>query len=130
MQAPTVHADGRDDAEMFERAPVALWLEDYSGLKTLFDAWRDAGVTDLRAFLLEDTARVTECSRHLKVLKVNRATLKLFEADNVEHLVANLHRVFRGDMFTTLIDELEQLWQGNTGLHQQYRQLRAVRARR
>ena len=29
-----------DDAEMFELAPVSLWLEDYSGLKRLFAAWR------------------------------------------------------------------------------------------
>ena len=26
-----------DDAEMFELAPVSLWLEDYSGVKALFD---------------------------------------------------------------------------------------------
>ena len=27
----------RDDAEMFDLAPVSLWLEDYSGIKTLLD---------------------------------------------------------------------------------------------
>ena len=26
-----------DDAEMFELAPVSLWLEDYSALKELFE---------------------------------------------------------------------------------------------
>ena len=111
----TVQADDRDDAGMFELAPVALWLEDYSGLRTLFAQWREAGVTDLRAYLLEDVARVSACSAQLKVLKVNRATLKLFEADNVTHLVANLHRVFRDDMLKTHIEELVQLWDGNTG---------------
>ena len=28
------------DAEMFELAPVSLWLEDYSALKALFEQWR------------------------------------------------------------------------------------------
>ena len=27
----------RDDAEMFDLAPVSLWLEDYSAMKSLFE---------------------------------------------------------------------------------------------
>ena len=34
---------------MFESAPISLWLEDYSGVKDLFDRWRAQGVTDLAA---------------------------------------------------------------------------------
>jgi diguanylate cyclase (GGDEF)-like protein len=105
-------ADPRDDAEMFELAPVSLWLEDYSGLKRLFEEWRAAGITDLRGYLLDDPSRVKQCSQQLKVIKVNRATLTLFEANDLAHLVDNLDRVFRDDMFTTLVDELVQLWNG------------------
>ncbi len=104
-----------DDAEMFALAPVSLWLEDYSALKRLFAAWRDAGVTDLRAHLCDDLARVKQCSALLKVIKVNRATLALFEAHDLAHLVGNLDRVFRDDMLTTHIEELVQLWDGKTG---------------
>jgi hypothetical protein len=32
-----------DFEHMFELAPVSLWLEDYSALKHLFDAWRAEG---------------------------------------------------------------------------------------
>ena len=46
--------------EMFELAPVSLWLEDYSALHTLFDRWRAAGITDLRRYLTEDKTRVAE----------------------------------------------------------------------
>ena len=38
-----------DDVEMFDLAPVSLWLEDFSGVKRLFEEWRAAGVTDLAA---------------------------------------------------------------------------------
>ena len=110
--ARAVHSD---DAEMFALAPVSLWLEDYSGLKRLFASWRHAGVQDLRAYLLDDPQRVKECSGLIKVVKVNRATLALFEARDLEHLVANLERVFRDDMLKTHIDELVQLWDGKTG---------------
>src|SRR3954447_13617636 len=90
-----------DDAEMFELAPVSLWLEDYSGLKELFSQWREAGVTSLRDYLLEDTARVEVCSSLIRVIKVNRKTLSLFEAEDLTQLVSNLGRIFRNDMLKT-----------------------------
>ena len=49
-----VDAEFDDDSGMFDVAPVSLWLEDYSELKNMLDEWRQAGVTDLRAYLLED----------------------------------------------------------------------------
>jgi diguanylate cyclase (GGDEF)-like protein len=104
-----------DDAMMFEVAPVSLWLEDYSAVKTLFDAWRAAGVRDLRAYLAEDPARVRACAAGMRVVRVNRRTLSLFEADNLPHLAANLDRIFRDEMLTNLTEELAQLWDGEGG---------------
>lgn len=107
-------ADERDDATMFDLAPISLWLEDYSGLKHLFEEWRRAGVTGLRDYLLADPRRVKQCSERIRVLKVNRATLALFEAPDLPHLVGNLGRVFRDDMLTTHVEELVQLWDRQT----------------
>lgn len=104
----------RDYAEMFDLAPVSLWLEDYTGLKTLFDSWREQGVTSLRDFLQAHPGKIEECSRRIRVLKVNRRTLALYEAESLEHLVANLSKVFRADMLKTFVDELCQLWSGRT----------------
>lgn len=104
----------RDEAEMFDLAPVALWLEDYSALRALLGRWRQAGISDLRGYLREDVERVAECSRCIKLLKVNRKTLSLFEADDLDHLVGNLGRVFRDDMLHNHIEELVQLWEGQT----------------
>ena len=110
----THSSHGGDDAEMFDLAPVSLWLEDYSELKALFHEWRAKGVVDLRAHLREDPARVKECSSRLRVLKVNRKTLTLFGARDLPHLVENLGRIFRDDMLTTFIEELAQLWDGRS----------------
>jgi diguanylate cyclase (GGDEF)-like protein len=104
-----------DDAMMFEIAPTSLWVEDYSAVKTLFDAWRAAGVQDLRAYFAEDPARVRDCAARMRVVRVNRRTLSLFEADDLAHLVANLDRVFRDEMLTNLTEELAQLWDGKGG---------------
>jgi hypothetical protein len=83
-------------------------------LKALFEGWRRAGITSLREHLAGHPGRVKECASRIRVLKVNRKTLTLFAADNLEHLVANLDRVFRDDMLKTHIDELVQLWEGRT----------------
>jgi diguanylate cyclase (GGDEF)-like protein/PAS domain S-box-containing protein len=106
--------DQGEDAEMFDLAPVSLWLEDYSGVKALFEEWRRAGITDLRGYLEADPARVKACSDQIQVIKVNRRTLSLFEADGLAHLVANLGSIFRADMLKTHINELVQLWDGAT----------------
>ena len=101
-----------DGANVFELAPISLWLEDYSGLRAQFEQWRKLGVTDLRAFLHEDTTRLRICTSLIRVLKVNRKTLSLYEARDVNHLIENLERVFRDDMLDPHIDEMVQLWNG------------------
>lgn len=104
-----------DDAHMFDLAPVSLWLEDYSGVQRQLRQWRKEGVQDLRAFLLADLARVQQCSSLIRVVRVNRKTLHLFEADSVGQLVSNLSSVFRNDMLETHVEELVQIWNGQTG---------------
>lgn len=104
--------DGRETPEMFELAPVALWLEDFSGVREVFARWRDEGVTDLVEWLTGHPERIAECSNRIRILRVNRATLRLFEANDLAHLVDNIGRVFRDDMLDTHIQELSQLWGG------------------
>ncbi|MEG0051851.1 MAG: sensor domain-containing diguanylate cyclase [Comamonas sp.] len=105
-------ADGLDFEDMFNLAPVSLWMEDYSGLKQLFDQWRAQGVEDLLAFLKEDPERLRRCSQSYKVLQVNQYTLDLFKAADQESLKSRLHEVFRGDMLESIVNELLALWQG------------------
>ena len=118
MNRGTLHQDGtRDDAAMFDRAPVSLWLEDFSGVRALFEEWRLAGISDIRAHLRADLKRVKACSDRIRVVKVNRKTLALFEAEHLPHLVANLAVIFRDDMLKTHIEELAQLWDGKREFH-------------
>lgn len=103
-----------EDAEMFDLAPVSLWLEDFSAVRLLFDEWRARGVTDLAAHLAADPARVRACAERIKVLKVNARTLQLFEAADLRQLTANLDKVFRDDMLDRHAAELTALWEGRT----------------
>jgi diguanylate cyclase (GGDEF)-like protein len=100
------------DSDIFNLAPIAMWIEDFSAVKALFDLWRADGVTDIRAFLRKDRERVLECSKRIRVLDVNAKTLELFEADSLDHLTANIGAVFRDDMLDTHINELAALFDG------------------
>jgi diguanylate cyclase (GGDEF)-like protein len=103
-----------DDATMFDLAPVSLWIEDYSAVKALFEQWRAEGVSDIKAFLAADPDRVRQCSQRIRILKVNRKTLSLFGARDLAHLMANLGQVLRDDTFKSHVEELAQLWNGQT----------------
>lgn len=102
------------DSDIFDLSPIAMWIEDFSGVKAQFDRWRAEGVVDIRAHLKEDTTRVASCSRLIRVLRVNRKTLELFEANDLDHLVANLGSVFRDEMLESHVNELAELWEGKT----------------
>ena len=108
-------ATGLDFEDMFDLAPVSLWMEDYSGLKLLFDQWRAEGITDLLAHLREDPQRLRLCSQSYKVLRVNQYTLDLFKAPDQQTLQSRLHEVFRGDMLDSILVELLALWRGDQG---------------
>ncbi len=108
-----------DFEHMFDLAPVSLWLEDYSGLRSLFEVWRSEGVLDLRAYLSEDVTRIQQCTRAIRVLRVNQRTLELLEAASPADLLDQLDRVFRDDMYPQVINELVQLWSGGQGFDNQ-----------
>jgi diguanylate cyclase (GGDEF)-like protein len=100
------------DSDVFNLAPIAMWIEDFSAVADLFNHWRTQGVVDIRSYLREDTARIAECSKRIQVIDVNRKTLELFEADTIDHLRDNIMQVFRDDMLETHIQELADLFDG------------------
>lgn len=102
----------RGAADLFEVSPTSMWLEDYSGLRKLFDEWRAAGVTDLRSHLLADLSRVGQCSANIKVLRVNQRALAMYAAASFEELTSRLSEVFRDDMYDAHITEMVHLWEG------------------
>ncbi|MCL4528907.1 MAG: sensor domain-containing diguanylate cyclase [Chloroflexi bacterium] len=99
---------------LFEYAPISLWEEDYSELKSYFDGLREQGVKDLRSYLVKHPKAVEHCMGLIRVLDVNRKTLQLFGAASKEELLSNLNRVFRDAMSDHFIDELVDMWDGKT----------------
>ncbi|HEX7386327.1 MAG TPA: sensor domain-containing diguanylate cyclase [Castellaniella sp.] len=103
--------------DFFEVMPMPLWLEDYSELFLQFERWRKQGVSDLGEWLREDRSRVQHCARLMRVLRVNRRTLELYEADSQDHLMGQLPSVLRDDMLDGFAGELVQMWTGSRTFH-------------
>lgn len=101
-----------DCENIFEWAPISLWLEDFSALKQLFEQWRALGVQDLRAYLHQVPGRLLECTRCIQVIRVNRQTLLLTGAQDQAELIARLPEIFRDEMLDAVEAELENLWNG------------------
>jgi diguanylate cyclase (GGDEF)-like protein len=100
-------------AGVYAAAPVSLWIEDYSGIKALFDRLRSEGVTDLAGHLASHPGLVREAIRAIRVLDVNAHTLSMFRARSKEELLRRLDDVFRDEMSVHFAEELVQMWSGD-----------------
>lgn len=108
---------GADMPGLFDASPMAGWLEDYSALYERFQQLRADGIQDLRLWLQQDRSRLADCAGLMRILRVNRQTLRLYEADSQEALLAHLDQVLRDDMLDGFLEELDQMWQGRTEFH-------------
>ncbi len=102
--------------DVFQNAPVSLWIEDYSAVRALLDALRQQGVTDFEAHLEAHPYVLGQAMARIVVVEVNATTLKLFKAESQDALLANLHRVFRDDMSRHFAYELKRMWDGQVDI--------------
>ncbi|MEN9563952.1 MAG: hypothetical protein RIR73_2196 [Chloroflexota bacterium] len=72
---------------LFEDMPIAIWEEDFSQVKMQLDLLKAAGVTDFHAYFDEHPEVVADLNRMIRVLDVNRAALKLYEAKSKQELI-------------------------------------------
>jgi diguanylate cyclase (GGDEF)-like protein len=97
---------------LFAHSPVSLWVEDFSGIKSLVDEVRSQGIVDFRVFTDVHPEFVERCMSEIKVLDVNRQTLQLFGAPDRATLLHRLGDVFRDDMLPHFREQLIDLWDG------------------
>ncbi|MDH4284472.1 MAG: CHASE domain-containing protein, partial [Gallionellaceae bacterium] len=99
---------------IFEGSPIAIWEEDFSAVKARLDELRQAGVTDLRAYLdntPDETARIASL---VKVLRVNEASAAALGAVSKEQVLLELPRYFNNDSLLVFKEELIALAMGET----------------
>ena len=98
----------------FENCPLALWEADYSALKTYLDDLKTSGITDFRKYFAEHPEAVKSCAAMIKVIDVNEAAIRMFDAANKEALIGALDSVFDASSYDDLKEQLVWLAEGNS----------------
>ena len=79
---------------IFEQSKVALWESDISALRDIFVQLRKEGVTDFERYLDENPDFIAKAMTTAKDFNVNEESVRMFEADSKEHLIANRNQLF------------------------------------
>ena len=97
---------------IFEDSPISLWHEDFSDAITALDTLRSKNKTDFRKYLIDHPEEAVACLSKVKVLDVNKMTLKMFHAEKKEDLIGNLGKIFGTHLTTQMVDELMAIANG------------------
>jgi diguanylate cyclase (GGDEF)-like protein len=89
---------------LFDRSPVALWEEDFSGVKKLLSQFGTQ--EEIIKQLEKDNDLLNQCIKNIKVLDANQATLDLYHARTKTELFSGLSNIlveesmeeFRGEI--------------------------------
>jgi len=79
---------------IFHSAAVAIWEEDFSGIKAEIEKLRSQGVKDFRKYVDQHPEFVQKAAGLIKVLDVNSTALKLYGAKSKKELLASADKVF------------------------------------
>ncbi len=111
---------------LFENSEIAIWNEDLSNVYAALEQLRDEGVKDIRNHLQADDKKVArDLASLVKVIEVNRATLRLFAAKTEDQLLDKISLTFGSGAMGIFIDELCAIWEGQKAFRSEinYRRL-------
>jgi signal transduction histidine kinase len=97
---------------LFERAPVALWEEDISGVRAAFAALRAQGIVDLRRHFDEHPEFLRHAARLVRIVDVNQAAVRMARVPDKNVLLDTLNRIFGRQNPELLRDELVAIFEG------------------
>ena len=97
---------------LFDHSPVSLWVEDFSAVERLLAEVRACGIEDFRTFTDVHPEFVDRCMSEIRILDVNRETLRLFGAADLGEILRRKHEIFRAGMRHPFREQLIDLWNG------------------
>jgi PAS domain S-box-containing protein len=102
---------------LFENSPISIWEEDFSSVKNKFEQLKEEGIEDIGAHLKSNPELVVECASLIRILDINNATLKLFEAESKDDLTVPLGKILKPESLEFFTEELVQLAAGETSFY-------------
>jgi len=99
---------------LFETNPISLWEEDFSNVYNLLNDFKKQNIDDYRDYLLNNHEIVKNCSKLIKPLNINQATLDMLKAPSKEYLLNNLNKILNKKSYDFFIDELVAILKNET----------------
>ncbi|HRF97295.1 MAG TPA: hypothetical protein PLZ51_18935, partial [Aggregatilineales bacterium] len=78
---------------LFQEAPIAIWKQDFSGMKAYLDEITATGIDDIEAYLRTHPENVGECLKLVSILEANTTALDMYEATSIESVNKLFHQV-------------------------------------
>lgn len=105
---------------IYDHSYVSIWEEDYSEVYGLLKELKRQGIKDIETYLLAHPEVVEKLARSIKVLDVNDATLRIYNAASKAEFLGSLEKVFVSDSAESFIHEMaavangERYYEGET----------------
>ncbi len=99
--------------DVFERLPVAVWVQDYSRVGAWLDSLRDAGVEDLREYFNEFPSEVDHCVGLIQLVDVNNAAVEMVGATDKEQVLSlSLQAHLTSESRQSFVEQFMAIWEG------------------
>jgi len=99
---------------LFEDSPISLWEEDFSSVKNYLDSLKSSGVKDLRAYFDNHPEEIYKCAAMVRIIAVNKTTLRWYEAKNLDELKSGLNKVFTKESYEVFKEGIVAIASGKT----------------
>jgi PAS domain S-box-containing protein len=99
---------------IFDSAGVSIWEEDFSQVKAAIDELKATDIGDFREYVATHPEFVRKTVPLVKVIDVNSATVKLFNANSKGELLVSLQKIFLPETEEVFAAELIALAEGRT----------------
>ncbi|MDX1995058.1 MAG: GAF domain-containing protein [bacterium] len=103
---PSLDSTHYDHHSIFQAVGVSIWKEDLSQVKAELDTLQQQGMQDLRRYFDENPAFVEHAISLVRIVDVNPATMRMFNAERKEDLLISLHPIFTPKTKIIFIEEL------------------------
>lgn len=96
----------------FEDSPISLWVEDFSQVKAHLNKLRFSGIKNFSSYFGRHPEAIGRCLGLVKIIDVNKATLKLYGAKNKEEILRGLGIILNDETRIAFKEELIAIAQG------------------
>ena len=99
---------------LFDDSPLSIWEEDLSAVKTYLEQQLAEQSLPVREFLQQHPEVVEDCARRVRIVDVNKATLRLYGASSKEEMLNVMPDTFTPESYQVFREELIALIEGAT----------------